>query len=102
MNIYRVAIKKISKHPLGALYGTLLGIIVFFAAYPMFKSGMFEAALVDLIMAVVLIAIMCKRFISAPCRKSNAVEKCTACGILIAANILVFIIFNLIGKISKK
>ena len=55
--------KKITEHPLGALYGTLLGIVAFSASIPMFISGMWDAALVDLATASVLIFLMLKRYI---------------------------------------
>ena len=80
--------KILKKHPLGALYGMLLGIVAFSAALPMFASGMWEAALVDLIMAGVLIAIMLKSFICTFRRKSTFPEKCAAWIMLITANIL--------------
>ena len=70
--------KILKKHPLGALYGMLLGIVAFSAALPMFASGMWEAALVDLLMAGVLIAIMLKSFICTFRRKSTFPEKCAA------------------------
>ena len=35
---------KIAKHPLGALYGVLLGFVAFSAAVPMAASGMRDAA----------------------------------------------------------
>ena len=46
------------KHPLGVLYGTLLGILAFSAAVPLFTSGAWDAALVDLAMAGILIFLM--------------------------------------------
>ena len=78
----------LKKHPLGALYGTLLGIIAFFAALPMFTSGAWDAALVDLAMAGVLIAFMIKSFITASACESLPAERCTAWLMLVAANIL--------------
>ena len=48
-------LKQIAKHPLGVLYGTLLGIVASVAAVSMFNSGMWDAALVDLAMAFILI-----------------------------------------------
>ena len=78
----------LKKHPLGALYGTLLGIIAFSAAVPMFSSGMWDAALVDLAMAGILIALMLKNFTSTFRRQAYLPEKCTAWGMLILANIL--------------
>ena len=80
--------KLLKKHPLGALYGMLLGIIAFSAAVPMFSSGMWDAALTDLIMAGILIALMMKNFISASVRKSVLIEKCSAWVMLVFANIL--------------
>lgn len=81
--------KKLLKyHPLGALYGTLLGILAFWAAIPMFTSGAWEAALVDLVMAGILIILMMKRFILTSRRESTLPEKCAAWSMLIIANIL--------------
>ena len=80
--------KQITEHPLGALYGTLLGIVAFSAAVPMCKSGMWEAALVDLAMAVMLIALMVKSFFTTCLKKPLACEKWAAWGLLIAADIL--------------
>ena len=85
----KILCKKLLKnHPLGALYGMLLGILAFFWAGPMFASGALEAALVDLLMAGILITLMLKRFIQTPRRKSTLPEKCTAWFMLIIANIL--------------
>ena len=78
----------LKKHPLGALYGTLLGIVAFFAAKPMFTSGMYDAALVDLAMAGILIYLMLKSFAATFRRQSTLPEKFTAWAMLIAANIL--------------
>ena len=81
--------KKLLKyHPLGALYGTLLGILAFWAAIPMFTSGAWEAALVDLVMAGILIILMMKRFILTSRRESTLPEKCAAWSMLIISNIL--------------
>ena len=78
----------LKKHPLGALYGTLLGIVAFSAAVPMFTSGMWDAALVDLAMATVLIVSMLKSFTATDCHHSGFTEKCIAWGMVIFANIL--------------
>lgn len=78
----------LKNHPLGALYGTLLGILAFFAAIPMFTSGAWDAALVDLIMAGILISLMLKRFIQTPRREATIPEKCAAWVMLIIANVL--------------
>ena len=84
----KLLLNRLSKHPLGALYGTLLGIIAFSAALPMFKSGMWDAALVDLAMAGILIFLMLKSFISTFRKESSFSEKCTAWVMVIAANML--------------
>ena len=80
--------KLLKKHPLGALYGMLLGGVAFFAAVPLFTSGMWDAALVDLIMAFILIVLMQKHFVSMACQPSYFLEKCIAWIMLLAANIL--------------
>ena len=82
---------RLLKHPLGALYGTLLGGIAFFAAVPMFVPGMWDAALVDLVMAGILIALMLKNFIFTFRRPAVFPEKCTAWGMLFCANLLALI-----------
>ena len=46
---------KIIKHPIGALYGTLLGIIALKSLVEMFFNNLWDAALVDLAMAIILI-----------------------------------------------
>ncbi len=76
------------KHPLGALYAALLGFVAFSVSLPMFAAGAYDAALVDILMALILIALMLKSFISTFRRESSRTEKCTAWGILIVANIL--------------
>ena len=76
------------KHPLGVLYSALLGFIAFSAAVPMLNSGAWDAVLVDLIMAAVLITLMFKTFVSTFRRESTLLNKITAWGMLAAANIL--------------
>ena len=76
------------KHPLGVLYSALLGCIAFSAAVPMLNSGAWDAVLVDLIMAAVLITLMFKTFVSTFRRESTLLNKITAWGMLAAANIL--------------
>ncbi len=84
----KILLARLVKHPLGALYGTLLGLVAFFAAVPAFSSGMWDAALVDLVMAGILIFLMLKSFISTFRKKSSVVEKATAWGMVVCANIL--------------
>ena len=78
----------LKKHPLGALYGTLLGIIAFSAAVPMFSSGMWDAALVDLSMAGILIVLMLRNFTCTFRKSSLLPEKWAAWGMLVLANML--------------
>ncbi|MBE6366557.1 MAG: exosortase/archaeosortase family protein [Lentisphaerae bacterium] len=84
----KIFFHRFMKHPLGVLYGALLGVIAFFAALPMLKSGMWDAALVDLAMAVVLIALMLKPFAVTLQRKSNWQTKLLAYLLLAGADIL--------------
>ena len=84
----KILLARLAKHPLGALYGTLLGLVAFFAAVPAFSSGMWDAALVDLVMAGILIFLMLKSFISTFRKKSSVVEKAIAWGMVVCANIL--------------
>ena len=78
----------LKKHPLGALYGMLLGLVAFLASLPMLKSGAWESAAVDLVMAGILIVLMLKNFNSTDRHNSSFSEKCTAWAILVSANIL--------------
>ena len=87
----KILFNRLVRHPLGALYGTLLGLIAFSASLPMFVSGMWDAALVDLAMAAILIFFMLKTFISTFRRESTLPEKYTAWGLLIAGNMLVLL-----------
>ena len=84
-------LKQIAKHPLGVLYGTLLGIVASVAAVPMFNSGMWDAALVDLAMAFILIFLMLKNTFANPKHDTSLKEKIFAWGLLIAADILVLL-----------
>ena len=78
----------LKKHPLGVLYAVLLGFVAFSASVPMFTSGTYDAALVDLAMAGILIFLMLKRFIQTARREAAFKEKCAAWFVLIIANIL--------------
>lgn len=76
------------KHPLGVLYSALLGFIAFSAAVPMMRSGAWDAALVDIVMAAILIGGMLKTFVATFRRESSLLNKITAWGMLAVANIL--------------
>ena len=78
----------LKKHPLGVLYAALLGLVAFFAAVPMLTSGTWDAALVDLLMAGIMIYFMLKSFIAVSRRESFFAEKCVAWLMLAVANIL--------------
>ena len=97
----RIYLKRIAKHPLGALYGTLLGFVALSVSIPMFTSGMWDAALVDLTMAGILIVLMLETVISF-CRKQPALsERITAWIILILANVIALLpTQNIAGSIS--
>ena len=84
----KIFLKRSMKHPLGVLYSALLGFIAFSAAVPMMRAGAWEAALVDSAMAAILITLMLKTFVSTFRRKSTLLNKITAWGMLLCANIL--------------
>ena len=84
----RVYSNFLKKHPLGALYGVLLGIVAFFAAVPMWKAGAYEAAVVDLAMTGLLIWRMQKKFTETSLLHSTFTEKLIAWLLLIIANTL--------------
>ncbi|MBR2426012.1 MAG: exosortase/archaeosortase family protein [Lentisphaeria bacterium] len=84
----QLLLKRLVKHPLGALYGTLLGFVAFFAATPMFRSGMWDAASVDLIMAGILIALMLRTLVCTFRKKTQVSHRIFAWGMLVVANIL--------------
>ena len=84
----KIFLKRSIKHPLGVLYCALLGFVAFSAAVPMMKSGAWDAALVDVAMAAGLIALMYKTFISTIKREPALLNKITAWGMLVVANIL--------------
>lgn len=88
MKIVKTLLNRTAKHPLGALYGTLLGFVAFSASVPMFHSGMWDAALVDLSMAAILIYFMLKNFVSASHSTPSAAEKTAAWAVLIIADII--------------
>ena len=64
-------VRRLIKHPPAVLYAVLLGFVAFSAAVPMFAAGMYDAALTDLAMAGILIAMMLKTFVFALQRKSS-------------------------------
>ena len=81
--------KKITAcHPRRMLYGTLTGIVAFFAAVPMFTSGMYDAALTDLAVAGILIALLVKNPASFTEKKPTFQEKCAAWIMVVSANLL--------------
>ena len=101
MNMKRY-LNKIAGHPLGVLYGTLLGIVAFAAAVPMFTAGMYDAALVDLAMAAILIVLMLKNTFKVSGRTSLWQEKCAAWAILILADVVALLpTHNFAGGISS-
>lgn len=97
----RTYLKRIARHPLGALYGTLLGFVALSASIPMFTAGMWDAALVDLAMAGILIMLMLQIVISFYRKQSTLPEKIVAWGILLLANLFALLpTHNFAGSIS--
>ena len=83
-----VLYEKLKKYPLEMLYLALLGFVAFSAALPMFRSGMWDAALVDLAMAVILLWGVGKSFESLSRGELKFYEKLLAWGSLLVANVL--------------
>lgn len=90
----KLFLNKIIQYPRSVLYGTLLGIIAFVSALPMFASGMYDAALVDLAIASILTFLMLKKIFSISANTSSLPEKCAAWIILIIADILALLPVN--------
>ena len=80
--------EKLKKYPLETLCSVFLGFVAFSAAIPMFRSGMWDAALVDLAMAGILLWGVFKTLKSQVRHEAGFREKALAWGILVAADIL--------------
>ena len=94
-------LNNLMKHPPGALYGTLLGFIAFSAAVPMCASGMWDAAAVDLAMALILIYLMLKQLFSTAGHATSFREKTAAWAVLVLADIIALLpTHSLAGGIS--
>ena len=101
MKTVRIFFATLQKHPLGALYAVLLGFIALLAARPLAASGAWEAALVDLIMGGILIAVMLKNLFACSGRSVSPNEKLLAWSVLLFANILALLpTQNLLGPLS--
>ena len=85
----KVHLNYIVKHPLGVLYGVLLGFVAFSAAVPMCFSEQYDAALADLALAVIFIWFLLKSCVSAGSRPVGTWEKFIAWGVLAVADICV-------------
>ncbi|MBQ7395341.1 MAG: exosortase/archaeosortase family protein [Lentisphaeria bacterium] len=83
--------KDLWKHPPGVLYSTLLGLVAFSAAVPMFSAGAWDSALVDLIMAAMLIFLMLKNLASGTQKTQRTVDKYAAWALVVSANILALV-----------
>ena len=76
------------KHPVSVLYGTLLLILALCGSVSGFLSGSWDAAMVDLVMAVILLGNMFQNISRCPMQAAGCREKWTAWGLLIGANLL--------------
>ena len=94
-------INKTVKNPLGALYGALLGFVAFSAAVPMCTAGMYDAALVDLVMAVWLIILLFRKVSANNCQSTSWQEKLIAWLMLPSTIILALLpTHNLAGSLT--
>ncbi len=79
---------KLIRHPLGMLYGILLFAIAISAALSMVGSGAWDAALVDLLMAGILISLMLRTVISTFRQSPGVVGVLASWGMLLLVNLL--------------
>ena len=101
MKKIQIFFSKLFKHPLGALYAVLLGFVALLAARPMIGSRVWDAALVDLLMAGILIAVMLKNLFENTRQNVSQTEKLLAWAVVVFANTLVLLPSqNLLGPLS--
>lgn len=101
MKKMQIFFSQLIKHPLGALYSVLLGFVALLTVRPMIASKVWDAALVDLAMAGILIAVMLKNLFKNTSKSVSQTEKLLAWSILVFANILVLLpTQNLLGPLS--
>lgn len=81
-------ITHIPRHPISVLYGTLLLIFAIYGSTTGFLAGAWEAAVVDLSMAVILIVVMFKNICKLERKNTSGWERLLAWGMLISANLM--------------
>ena len=84
-------VANIIKHPLSVLYGTLLLILAIKGFITELFSGALDAAIVDLVMAVILIWVMFRNTCKIENPGANNWERFTAWGLLAGANLLILL-----------
>ncbi len=87
-------LERIKQHPIAALYGLLLGIIALLGGYSIYKSGAFESALVDIVMAGFLIVFMLKSCLNSVAKESKILGKMIAWSMIVGANFLALLPTN--------
>lgn len=85
------AIADMTKHPICAIHGTFLLILAIKSSIPTLFSGSWDAAMVDLTMAAVLLFVMFKNICKSNIQGSHSWGRLTAWGLLICSNLLILL-----------
>ena len=81
----------ISKYPVSVLYGTLLLILAFYGSILWLFTGAYESAIVDFVMAIVLIVFMLKNICTQESFQAKWWEKICAWIMVVGANLLILL-----------
>ena len=84
----KIFLDRLIKHPLGVLYGALLFAVALSAAFSMAGNGAWDAALVDLLMAGIMIAFMLRTVICTFRKSPGVVGVLVSWGMLLLVNLL--------------
>lgn len=82
--------QEMKKNPISSLYGIAIGFLAFYYSVFAVINGAWDAALVDLVMALLLIYSMWRKINILPSLQPGRFEKITAWCFLLCANVLLF------------
>ena len=88
---------KIMQHPLSVLYSALLLFLAVYFSGPALFSSAWDAALVDLTMAVLLVWSMCRKISSCAAAPGGSLERATAWALVVIADLLIVVSGNDFG-----
>ena len=84
----------LSKYPASALYGAALFAVALWSSLPAFAGGAWDGALVDLVMAALLIQSMTRKISAEKQEKSGKIDRVTAWILVACANIPAFVMVD--------